>query len=78
MRVFKLLAPSVWATYLINGDDSGIEPADKDAADAWIRREGLGTPTSCEDAGFGWTHDALIEQPLGADLQEYTFLTPEV
>ena len=67
-------APSAWASYLINGDDSGIEPEDKAACDAWIAREGLGLPCSCDDAGFMWRHDAYNECPLGADCQEYTFL----
>lgn len=67
-------APSHWASYLVNGDDSGLDPAEKAAADSWIAREGLGLPVSCEDAGFIWRHDAARECPLGADCQEYQFL----
>jgi hypothetical protein len=72
--VIKLTAPSTWATYLINGDASGLEPHEKAMADAWLDREGLGIPASCEDAGFCWTHDAFIECPLGTDCEEYSFL----
>lgn len=74
---FEAVAPSHWASYLINGDASGIEPEDVRQADAWIAREGLGLPVSCEDAGFHWRHDAYAECPLGADCQTYVFLVKE-
>lgn len=74
LKTIKITAPSAWASYLINGDASGIEAEDVAAADAWIERQGVGLPVSCEDAGFMWRHDASIEMPLGADCQEYVFL----
>lgn len=74
-EVYKLTAPSSWAPYLINGDDSGLEPADVAASDSWIEREGLGLPVSCDDAGFIWRHDASREA-LASDCQEYVFLVP--
>lgn len=67
-------APSYWASYLINGDSSGMDDADVDQADAFLARVGLGAPVSCDDAGFLWYHDARQECPLGADCQTYTFL----
>lgn len=75
--VLTITAPSHWASYLINGDDSGLEPADIAACDAWIAREGVGLPVSCEDAGFRWRHDAYVESPFGADCQDYVFLIEE-
>jgi hypothetical protein len=74
MRTVQLTAPSVWASYLINGDASGIDAEEIAAADAWLTREGLPTPVDCEDAGFRWRHDAFEELPLGADCQLYSFL----
>ncbi len=67
-------APSHWACWLINGDDSGISADDKAQADSWVAREGMGAPVACEDAGFFWRHDAETESPLGADCQHYTFI----
>lgn len=67
-------APSHWASYFINGDDSGmtayeIEQADKFAA--WLG----GVPVSCEDAGFCWHHDAMrVCGALAADCQTYLTL----
>lgn len=71
-------APSQWASYLINGDASDMAPGDIAACDAWLEREGLGLPVSCEDAGFMWRHDAYLECPFGSDCQTYTFLRKDV
>jgi hypothetical protein len=32
--------PAYWASYLVNGDDSGLTPEEKAAADAWIAKLG--------------------------------------
>lgn len=74
MQTIEATAPSHWASYLINGDDSGLESSERQAADAWIAREGMGMPASCDDAGFCWNHDAEVEAPYGADCQTYVFL----
>jgi hypothetical protein len=66
-------APSDWASYLINGDDSGLDVSEKALADRFV--EFLGDfPVSCADAGFMWRHDASRFGVLGADCQEYTAL----
>lgn len=75
MKTVTLVAPSHWASYLLNGDDSGLLPTECNAADAWIDRQDMGLPVSCDDAGFRWYHDARLECPLGADCQEYVFIT---
>lgn len=78
LRRLTITAPSHWASYLINGDDSGLDPEEKAACDAWITREGVGMPVSCDDAGFCRHHDAYNEMPLGADCQDYVFLVEDV
>ncbi len=35
IEVDEITGPSHWASYLVNGDDSGLEPEEKAAADAW-------------------------------------------
>lgn len=74
MTLEKAIAPSAWASYLINGDSSGIDEKDIRQADAWIARLGFGSPVDCEDAGFVHVHDAWQECPFSADCQEYAFL----
>lgn len=78
ITVHTAIAPSAWASALINGDWSGIEdPQEARAIRAWVARMGWGYPVSCEDAGFRRSHDAWAEMPLGADCQLYTFLHTE-
>lgn len=73
-QVYQLTAPSHWASYLIIGDDSGMALEERRACDAWLNREGLGFPVSCDDSGFCHWHDAREESPFSADCQTYTFL----
>jgi hypothetical protein len=78
LTAVEATAPSYWASYLINGDCSGMEDHEVKACDAWIKRMGMGSPVSCEDAGcFMRWHDAAIECPFAADCQTYTFLVEE-
>ncbi|MCW2317091.1 hypothetical protein M2322_002645 [Rhodoblastus acidophilus] len=73
LRPYRLTAPSHWAAYLINGDDSNLDPQEKHAVNSWLAQEGLGYPVSCEDAGFIRRHDAS-NFALASDCQEYVFL----
>lgn len=73
METITATAPSHWAPYLINGDDSGLDARELLTIDAWLANSGLGMPVSCEDAGFCWHHDAM-PFALAADCQTYTFL----
>lgn len=64
-----------WASYLINGDSSGIEPEDIAAADSFVRDclEGV-APCTCEPCGFMWRPDSWHAMPLGGDCELYTSL----
>ena len=75
-------APACWASYLINGDASGIDQEDIDGADAMVGDIGCGSPVSCGDDGEEpWfsskadymTHDA-DGNALAGDFLTYTFL----
>ncbi len=75
MNTIKIIAPSFWASYLINGDASGMSESERKVCDAWLDQETLGNPpVSCEDYGFCHSHGASWFFPYGADCQEYTFL----
>jgi hypothetical protein len=75
MDTFTRTAPACWASYLINGDASGIDDDDIAAADVFAEQYGM--PVDCEDAGFIHHHDAYHIMPLGADCQRYTFFERE-
>jgi len=74
MRTVTLIAPAHWASYLINGDASGLDRAERWAVDAWLASEGLGLPVSCEPAGFTAHHDATRFAPCAADCEAFDFL----
>lgn len=80
MRPIELTAPSAWASYLINGDASGLDSLDIERADDFaefaIESGANGGPVGCEDAGFIRYHDARVftDCPYAADCQTYTFL----
>jgi hypothetical protein len=66
--------PACWASYLINGDSSGLSADDYAAANNFINGHGLPMPVSCSDESwFAWHNDAGT---LGGDVLEYTFLLP--
>lgn len=79
LKPVTLRAPSAWASYLINGDASGLSGADKAQADAFVARvvKEHGSAHFCDasDAGFCTWHDAHPEVGLvSADCQDYTML----
>ena len=77
LKPLEIVAPSHWASFLINGDDSGLEPDEYRALTAFLARQNAGLPVSCEDAGFCKWHDALPElDGKAADCQTYIFLVP--
>lgn len=72
--VYEYTAPSLWASYLLNGDGSGLSDAERAQADAWLAWVDKSAPVSCEPAGFKWRHDASQLGVLGTDCETYTFL----
>lgn len=65
--------PVYWASYLVNGDASGLEPGEKTEIDAWLANEGgIGSCVDVsEDSWFARSNDATT---LGGDVATYTFL----
>lgn len=70
--------PSYWASYLINGDASGLEDNEQEQIDTWVERQrkNLNTTlfscTDCsEESAYSWRNDATN---LGGDVCDYTFL----
>jgi hypothetical protein len=78
-RTYRL--PASWAPYLINGDATGLETAERRQADDFLTLWKLDAPVSCEPDGFRAWNDAHSlggSAALGQDCEEYTFLvTPD-
>lgn len=65
--------PIYWASYLINGDASGLEDNEQEEIDAWMESE---QPGSCVDVGEDYWFSSYNDARTGlaGDVAEYTFL----
>ena len=64
--------PASWASYLVNGDASGLETGEQERIDAFLAVEGLPTPVDCEsEASFCHSCDAPGE--LAGDMLLFRF-----
>ena len=54
--------PTIWASYFINADATGLDDDEQAAADAWWEDTFGGLTVSCsdisEESWFSWRHDA--------------------
>lgn len=65
--------PAAWASYLINGDASGLEPGERPKIDAYLKAQKIGDVLACEDeAHFSWSFDLYGGDAEGGELLEYT------
>lgn len=80
LKIQTFTAPSDWASYLINGDESSITPQDLTACNLWLDWVGLGMPVGVVlDVDFGRSFDgdciAYTQCQMRAqDIAEYAFL----
>lgn len=63
-----------WASYLINGDASGIDEAERALCDAWCKHSTVADVVDCADeAHFSWYFGFHTGHTCsGGDLLEYT------
>lgn len=66
--------PASWASYVINGDASGIEDDEVIVIDAWLNKVQPGIPTSCSDEQFFSWHNDGPTPNIGGDCLEYEFI----
>ena len=74
----KVIGAAYWASYLINGDASGLEDYEQAECDAWLKRE-LERNEDIVDCGepyFSWSYGFYTGAPVrGGELVEYTVLS---
>ena len=64
--------PEYWASYLINGDASGLEDGEMEEIDGWFDNE---QPGDCVDVGEeSWFSSWNDARTLAGTVAEYTFL----
>ena len=71
MTTETYILPAYWASYLINGDDSGISGQDKAECDQWLESNGNPNIVDCGESYFSWDNEATT---LGGDVCDYTAL----
>jgi hypothetical protein len=76
-RAFRFKAPAFWASYLVNGDASGLCPGERARIDDYIALalpEGADVVDCAQEAHFSWNFGLYGGDAEGGDLLEYTAL----
>ena len=71
IEVLAYQLPAYWASYLINGDASGLEDGEQAQIDAFLKRESVPYPiyfVDCGESYFSHSNDATN---LGGDVCDY-------
>ncbi len=72
-KFHKIDMPVDWASYLINGDASGLEDGEQAVCDAYLKQQGIKSVVGCEeDSHFSWSYGLNGGTSEGGDLCEYT------
>jgi len=72
LETIEFTLPIYWASYLFNGDASGLNDGEQDEIDAFVDKEREGKAITWADVGepyFSHNNDATI---LGGDVAKYT------
>lgn len=56
-QFIEVIGPAFWASYLVNGDASGLTADEKARADAWLARESVRVVSTADDTE--WFTNAL-------------------
>ena len=74
IRKSELVLPSYLASYLVNGDASGIDPKERESCDKFLAGKGLsaGACASCGDEYFARHNDF---DSFAGNVCEFLFLT---
>jgi len=72
--IYIATGAACWASYLINGDASGLSDEERKLADAWCERE-LGPNDAivdCDEPYFTWSYRLYTGAPFsGGDVVDY-------
>jgi hypothetical protein len=73
-NIYVAIGAACWASYLVNGDASGLTDDERKLADAWCDRE-LGPNDAivdCGEAYFTWSYGLYTGAPFrGGDVVDY-------
>lgn len=83
MRRITFEAPAHWASYLINGDASGLEKGEAERADAYVQGHAPRSRINVVDVdadsvGFTWSFDLYGGDCAGGEIARYTALSASI
>ena len=73
-KFHKVDMPDFWASYLINGDASGLEPGDQEHIDAYLDQQEIAEVVDVEEDSerFTWSYDLYGGTAQGGTVATYT------
>jgi len=80
MKAFTVTGPTYWASYFINGDDSGLSTEEKQQANSWLEREDICRHEICgmKKNSERFTRSYALHAPecrcSGGDVCDYIYL----
>jgi len=78
LNVVSIIAPAYWATYLMNGDASGIGDEEAARIDRFMAKHYPHVDVvDCGEPYFSWSFDMYGGDAEGGDLCEYAGLIAE-
>lgn len=68
-----ITAPACWASYLINGDDSGMDPEEIEACNDWLAANNNPSIVGTEDdePWFTWSYATYGGTAAGGEVLDY-------
>jgi hypothetical protein len=72
--IYVATGAACWASYLINGDASGLNEQERNLADAWCERELVPNDAivDCGEPYFSWSYRLYTGSPFnGGDVVDY-------
>ena len=69
MKTLEYILPAYFASYLINGDHSGLTEQEKEKIDLFLEREKITILTCGDQSFFSWSNDL---DTLGSNCLEFT------
>lgn len=73
MKTIEYTLPAPWASYLINGDASGLTGSEEFQIDGFLAKHNLPAPVGCsENTWFARSNDSGND--LAGDVMTFTFL----
>lgn len=63
-KTIEIDAPAYWASALINGDFSALDPEDADDVRQWLKTQGLKSPVAVASGPFTDRFNGLITEMM--------------